>query len=109
MTDKNVENFTEKKLGNVTAFISGGFLKNKKSVIAGGFSIVSCVLAYLVGDIGVVDLMQIVVPLFGVVFLGKNIKTEMGQQLAEINAKLLSETKEETAVFTKSSKAKTEK
>ena len=80
-------------LGNVANFIGGGFLKGKKVMMTAILSILSCVVAYLVGDIGVVDLIQIVVPLLGVLFLGKNIQDEMGQQLEEINKKLLSKTK----------------
>ena len=89
-------------VNNMANFIGGGFLKGKKTMLTAILSIISCVVAYLVGDISVVDLMQIVVPLFGVLFLGKNIQTEMGQQLEEINKKLLSKTKTNAGAKTKS-------
>ena len=74
---------------NISGLISGGFLKNKKTLLVSGLGMVSCVVAYLVGDIGVVDLCQIIVPLFGVMFLGKNLQCEVGAQIDAINKNLL--------------------
>ncbi len=67
--------------------ITGGFLKTKKTIITGVVAVVSFVAAYLVGDIALVDLIQVIIPLFGVIFLGHEISENLKTQIDELNSK----------------------
>ena len=51
----------------------GGCLKNKKTLVTAVVSFISCIAMYLVGDVSLVDLLQIIIPLFGVIFFGREL------------------------------------
>ncbi len=67
--------------------ITGGFLSGKKTLITAIVSLISCVAAYLVGDVGLVDLIQVIVPLFGVIFMGREISENLKSDLEKLNSK----------------------
>lgn len=43
-------------------FLEGGFLKGKKTYVTGALAILGTIGAYLVGDIGMVEGIQLIVP-----------------------------------------------
>ncbi len=69
------------------SIITGGFLQTKKTLITAIVSVISCVAAYLVGDVGLVDLLQVVIPLFGVIFLGQELSTTLTEKIDSLNSK----------------------
>ncbi|MBR4315850.1 MAG: hypothetical protein IKP65_02605 [Alphaproteobacteria bacterium] len=64
-----------------------GCLKNKKTVVTSVVSLISCVAMYLVGDVSLIDLLQIVIPLFGVIFLGSELTDSLQTKIDEMNSK----------------------
>ena len=64
-----------------------GCLKNKKTVVTSVVSLISCVAMYLVGDVSLIDLLQIVIPLFGVIFLGCELTDSLQTKIDEMNSK----------------------
>ena len=65
----------------------GGCLKNKKTLVTSVVSFISCVAMYLVGDVEIIDLLQICAPLFGVIFLGKELTVSLQTKIDELNSK----------------------
>ena len=64
-----------------------GCLKSKKTVVTSVVSLISCVAMYLVGDVSLIDLLQIVIPLFGVIFLGRELTDSIQTKIEEMNSK----------------------
>ncbi|MBR1544419.1 MAG: hypothetical protein IJ638_00540 [Alphaproteobacteria bacterium] len=65
----------------------GGCLKNKKTLVTSVISFISCIAMYLVGDVSLIDLLQIIVPLFGVIFLGRELTDGLQAKIDELNSK----------------------
>ncbi len=65
----------------------GGCLKNKKTLVTAVVSFISCIAMYLVGDVSLIDLLQIAVPLFGVIFLGKELTSSLQEKIDQLNNK----------------------
>ncbi len=65
----------------------GGCLKNKKTLVTSVVSFISCIAMYLVGDVSLVDLLQIIIPLFGVIFLGRELTDSLQTKINELNSK----------------------
>ncbi len=69
------------------SILNGGFLSDKKTLITGIVATISFVAAYLVGDIALVDLLQVALPLGGVIFMGNEITTSLQTKIDELNSK----------------------
>lgn len=69
------------------SIVNGGFLKTKKTLITAVVSIISFVAAYFVGDVNLVELLQVAIPLFGVVFMGNEISISLQTKIDELNSK----------------------
>ena len=69
------------------SFVNGGFFSNKKTLITAVVSIISFVAAYFVGDVNLVELLQVAIPLLGVVFMGNEISTSLQAKIDELNSK----------------------
>ena len=64
-----------------------GCLKNKKTLVTSVVSLISCIAMYLVGDVSLIDLLQIAIPLFGVIFLGRELTGSLQSKIDELNSK----------------------
>ncbi len=64
-----------------------GCLKNKKTLVTSVVSLISCIAMYLVGDVSLIDLLQIAIPLFGVIFLGRELTDNLQSKIDELNSK----------------------
>lgn len=60
--------------------LSGGHLKGYRTYIISGIGIVSAVGAYLMGDVGLFDMLQTIFPLACIYFLRKGIKEDENTQ-----------------------------
>ena len=69
------------------SIVNGGFFKTKKTLITAVVSIVSFVAAYFVGDVNLVELLQVAIPLLGVVFMGNEISISLQTKIDELNSK----------------------
>ena len=69
------------------SIVNGGFLKTKKTLITAVVSIISFVGAYFVGDVNLVELLQVASPLLGVVFMGREMSTTLQTKIDELNSK----------------------
>ena len=69
------------------SIVNGGFLKTKKTLITAVVSIISFVAAYFVGDVNLVELLQVAIPLLGVVFMGNEISISLQTKIDELNSK----------------------
>ena len=64
-----------------------GCLKNKKTLVTSVVSLISCIAMYLVGDVSLIDLLQIAIPLFGVIFLVRELTSNLQAKIDELNTK----------------------
>lgn len=55
--------------------LEGGFLKDKKIYVTAVVGIMTAVGSYLIGELGLVELVQVMFPLLGVIFLKKEMNT----------------------------------
>ena len=69
------------------SIVNGGFLKTKKTLITAVVRIISFVAAYFVGDVNLVELLQVAIPLLGVVFMGNEISISLQTKIDELNSK----------------------
>lgn len=69
------------------SIVNGGFFKTKKTLITAVVSIISFVAAYFVGDVNLVELLQVAIPLLGVVFMGNEISISLQTKIDELNSK----------------------
>jgi hypothetical protein len=69
------------------SILNGGFLSGKKTYVTAVVGLASAVAAYLVGDLSLTALVEIMFPLFGVIFLKREMTGALEGILDDIKSK----------------------
>jgi uncharacterized membrane protein YkvI len=69
------------------SILNGGFLSGKKTYVTALVGVVTALAAYLVGDLGLAALVEIMFPLLGVVFLKREMTSALSEKIDGIGKK----------------------
>ncbi|MDR1476758.1 MAG: hypothetical protein LBI17_01360 [Rickettsiales bacterium] len=66
--------------------LNGGFLSGKKTYVTAAVGIVTVLASYLVGDIGLAGLAEIMFPLLGVIFLKREMTAALSDKIEDVKS-----------------------
>jgi hypothetical protein len=69
------------------SILNGGFLSGKKTYVTAFVGMVTVFASYLVGDLSLTGLVEIMLPLLGVVFLKREMTTALVDKIEEVKSK----------------------